>query len=115
MEGRECEKIIAPKAIKATTQYLLIPAGPLLHDSRVFPCYIGTLDLNDRAAKVKMYLEKKRKRKFARHIRYQCRQSLAEKRTRLNGRFVKTSSRRSTEDEDSLINCMQYEMYKSCI
>ena len=108
MEAKDCENIIAPKAVKPVPQYLLIPAAPFLNDLRIFPCLIGRLTLNDRAAKVKNYLEKKKKRRFCKHIRYQCRQSLAEKRTRSNGRFVKSNSRKSTEDEDTLGTCVQY-------
>ncbi|OMJ81206.1 hypothetical protein SteCoe_18383 [Stentor coeruleus] len=102
MEDMGCEVIIAPKAVKAITHYLLIPAAPLLQDLRIFPSYVGLLSSNDRAAKVKKYLEKKRNRKFKKHIRYECRQTLAVKRTRINGRFVKSNSRKSTEDEDTL-------------
>ena len=99
------ETIIRPKPVKAISCYLLIPAAPLLYDLRIFPCFVGGLSKNDRAAKVKRYLEKKSMRKTRGHIRYQCRQSLAVKRTRVNGRFVKSNSRKSTEDDESLDAC----------
>jgi len=102
MEGDCFETIVAPKAIKAVTRYLLIPAASFLQDSRIFPCLVGRLTESVRAAKVRKYLEKKRKRKFAKHIRYECRRTLAVTRTRLNGRFIKSNSRKSTEDEESM-------------
>lgn len=108
MEEARYGVIVVPKAVKAITRYLLIPATPLLQDLRVFPSYTGPLSSNSRAAKVKKYLEKKKSRKFKKHIRYECRQSLAVKRTRVNGRFVKCNSRRSTEDEDSLLISSKY-------
>jgi hypothetical protein len=104
MEEVRYEVIVVPKVVKAITRYLLIPATPLLQDLRIFPSYTGPLSSNSRAAKVKKYLEKKKSRKFKKHIRYECRQSLAVKRTRVNGRFVKCNSRRSTEDDDFPIN-----------
>ena len=109
MELSPSEAIIAPKAVKAITHYLLIPAAPLLFDSRIFPLFAGPLTTNDRAAKVMRYLEKKRRRKFARHIRYECRQNLAVKRTRVNGRFVKSNSRKSTEDEETIFPLLKHE------
>lgn len=102
MEERSPDEIIEPKPVKAIGQFLLIPAGPLLYDPRIFPCFIGLLSKNDRAAKIRRYIEKKNKRKSAGHIRYHCRQSLAVKRSRLNGRFVKSNSRKSTEDDETL-------------
>ena len=99
------DEIIEPKVIKPISHYMLIPAAQFLQDSRIFPCLIGSLTVNDRAAKIKNYLEKKRKRKFNKHIRYECRQSLAVKRTRINGRFVKSNSRKSTEDEETMVTC----------
>lgn len=109
MEEDCCETIIAPKAINAVAQYLLIPAASFLQDSRIFPSLVGRLNEVDRAAKVRKYLAKKRKRKFAKHIRYECRRTLAVTRTRLNGRFIKSNSRKSTEDEETM-----YMIDKTC-
>lgn len=43
----------------------------------------------ERAYVVRRYLEKKKRRKFKRVIRYQCRKRFADKRPRIGGRFVK--------------------------
>jgi hypothetical protein len=102
MEGDRSVTFIAPVAIKATTQFILIPAAPFFQDSRIFPSLLEKITELDRAAKVKKYLEKKRKRNFARHIRYECRRTLAVSRTRQNGRFIKSNSRKSTEDEETM-------------
>ena len=99
------ETIIRPKPVKAISFYLLVPAAPLLNDIRIFPYFIGGLSMSDRGAKIKRYLEKKSMRKTRTHIRYQCRQSLAVKRTRINGRFIKSNSRKSTEDDEILDAC----------
>lgn len=105
MEGDCSQILIAPKAIKATTQYILIPAAPFFQDSRIFPSLFQKITELDRLAKVKRYLEKKRKRKFSKHIRYECRRTLAVTRSRQNGRFIKSNSRKSTEDEETLYIC----------
>lgn len=51
--------------------------------------YIGPLTQDQRQDKVGKYLEKKKNRKW-KHIRYGIRKDLADKRERVQGRFVKT-------------------------
>jgi Spy/CpxP family protein refolding chaperone len=50
---------------------------------------VGLLTAEQRKAKLKNYLEKKRKRNSKNKVRYHCRQSLANQRFRFQGRFVK--------------------------
>jgi hypothetical protein len=52
---------------------------------------VGLLTRKEREVKVKRYLEKKRRRKeqINNTIRYECRKDLADRRYRLQGRFVK--------------------------
>lgn len=52
---------------------------------------IGLLTTEQRQAKVKRYLEKKRRRKELNNskVRYECRKDLADRRYRLQGRFVR--------------------------
>lgn len=50
---------------------------------------VGLLTEQERQVKVQRYLEKKQKRKGERNVRYGCRQDLAQKRFRFQGRFVK--------------------------
>ncbi|OAY71184.1 Zinc finger protein CONSTANS-LIKE 3 [Ananas comosus] len=45
--------------------------------------------LAEREAKVMRYKEKKKKRRYDKHIRYALRQAYAEMRPRINGRFAK--------------------------
>ena len=105
MEGDFSQTLIAPKAIKAATQYILIPVAPFFKDYRIFPSLFKKITEIERLSKVKRYLEKKRKRKFSNHIRYECRKTLAVIRPRRNGRFIKSNSRKSTEDEETLSIC----------
>lgn len=50
---------------------------------------VGLLTTEQRHIKVKNYLLKKQKRKSVNNVRYECRQNLAQKRFRYQGRFVK--------------------------
>jgi len=52
--------------------------------------YIGTITPLERAQKIKLYIEKKKKRKW-KAVKYTIRKHLAEKRVRFQGRFVKTT------------------------
>ena len=105
MEGVFSQTLIVPKAIKPATQYILIPVAPFLKDCRIFPSLFKKITELERSSKVKRYLEKKRKRKFSNHVRYECRRTLAAVRSRQNGRFAKPNSRKSTEDEETLNLC----------
>lgn len=50
---------------------------------------VGLLTAQERQLKVQRYLDKKQKRKGEYSVRYGCRQDLAQKRFRFQGRFVK--------------------------
>lgn len=52
--------------------------------------FLGPLTLEERAAKVSRYLEKKKNRKW-KYVRYNVRKDLADQRQRVQGRFVKTN------------------------
>ena len=56
--------------------------------------YPHALSKDQRALKVARYLEKRRKQKFCKKIRYEYRQKLADRRIRYQGRFVKTDQAR---------------------
>lgn len=77
-----------PIPVKPTTEYLLVPAGPLFHLEEGAGL-IGPLTRTERADKIKRYMDKKKNRSFGK-VRYQCRKDLAQKRVRVQGRFVKT-------------------------
>ena len=47
------------------------------------------INSQERKAKVQRYLEKKRRRRGEKAVRYECRQDLASKRFRFQGRFIK--------------------------
>ena len=51
---------------------------------------VGRLTKAERAAKVKKYLEKKRRRKWDKQVNYQSRKKVADKRPRYKGRFLST-------------------------
>lgn len=53
------------------------------------PKFVGPLTLEERQEKISKYMEKKKNRRW-KSIRYSIRKSLAEKRQRFQGRFVKT-------------------------
>lgn len=52
--------------------------------------FLGPITLEERAAKVSRYLEKKKNRKW-KYVRYNVRKDLADQRQRVQGRFVKTN------------------------
>jgi hypothetical protein len=49
---------------------------------------IGTLTVEERRMKVQKYLEKRKRRNFAKKISYMCRKKVADQRIRVKGRFV---------------------------
>jgi len=59
--------------------------------------YIGNLTQEQRQEKINKYMEKKNNRKW-KHIRYNIRKDLADKRERVQGRFVKTPKMFSHSD-----------------
>mmetsp|Transcript_5787 Transcript_5787/g.6538 ORF Transcript_5787/g.6538 Transcript_5787/m.6538 type:complete len:191 (-) Transcript_5787:154-726(-) len=70
-----------PLEIESTKSTLKeIPAGKKM---------IGLLTEEERRQKVRRYLEKKKRRKGEKSVRYECRQDLASKRFRFQGRFIK--------------------------
>lgn len=77
-----------PIPVKPTTEYLLISAAPLFHLEEGAGL-IGPLTRTEREDKLRRYRDKKKNRSFGK-VRYQCRKELAQKRTRVQGRFVKT-------------------------
>lgn len=51
---------------------------------------VGLLTAKERKVKVQRYLDKKNKRKAEGNVRYECRQDLAHRRFRFQGRFIKS-------------------------
>lgn len=50
---------------------------------------VGLLTESERKVKVQRYLDKKKRRKGEKSVRYECRQDLASKRFRYQGRFIR--------------------------
>jgi len=50
--------------------------------------YIGTLTYQERRAKIKKFLQKRKFRKWTKKINYDCRKKVADSRLRVKGRFV---------------------------
>lgn len=69
--------------IELENQFL--PKPQILYDSTR---KIGTLTHEERQAKVKKYLEKRKTRTFSKRIAYACRKRVADTRIRIKGRFV---------------------------
>lgn len=49
---------------------------------------IGGITASERRQKISLYLEKRRKRSFAKKVAYDCRKKVADQRIRVKGRFV---------------------------
>lgn len=49
---------------------------------------LGGLTLSQRREKINLYLEKRRRRSFAKKVAYDCRKKVADQRIRVKGRFV---------------------------
>ena len=56
-----------------------------------FACSIGIYTPEERRRVLEKFHRKRRRRSFAKKIRYNCRKNLADKRIRIKGRFVKLS------------------------
>ena len=52
---------------------------------------VGTLSLDERKQKIYRYLEKKRRRNYAKRVGYACRKRVADSRMRIKGRFISKS------------------------
>lgn len=62
---------------------------------------VGALTLTERAEKIKRYLEKRKRRVWARNrISYLCRKRVAENRLRDKGRFIKEKKRNAMLESD---------------
>ena len=62
--------------------------GEQLVDPRTTWNYIGPISKEERAEKIKLYLEKRKRRTFKRKVKYKGREALANSRVRIKGRFV---------------------------
>jgi hypothetical protein len=49
---------------------------------------IGGITASERRQKIKLYMEKRRRRSFAKKVAYDCRKKVADQRIRVKGRFV---------------------------
>lgn len=101
--------LVRPRAVKPVTSYLLVPATPLLMST--VNLYVGPLTRTQRADKVRRYLEKKKSRSYSKKIRYECRQKLAEKRKRVQGRFMKGNEL----PDDISMGCMDIDDFQDDI
>ncbi len=61
-----------------------------------------------RADKLARYREKKRRRVWQRKISYECRKVVADKRERLNGRFMKKGASTCEKNDNQLIKLEDY-------
>ena len=69
------------------------------------PCRkIGPLTVAQRYNKVKKFLEKRKKRKFNKTILYMGRKKVSDTKQRINGRFIKTSDKKSLPKKNPCIN-----------
>lgn len=59
------------------------------HEAKISEKMVGLLTASERKVKVQRYLEKKKRRRGERSVRYECRQDLASKRFRYQGRFIR--------------------------
>lgn len=62
--------------------------NPINNSESIEKEFVGPLTSAERLAKVRKYLEKKRKKFLMKKYCYKCRQQVAEKRLRIKGRFV---------------------------
>ncbi len=74
---------------------------------------IGKITKSERAMKVKRYLEKKRRRKWNKHVNYQSRKKVADTRPRYKGRFL--SSEQAIELAQELQNDQKNKLEKAKI
>ena len=62
---------------------------------------VGTLSLEERKQKIYRYLEKKRRRNYAKRVGYVCRKRVADSRMRVKGRFISKSESESMAKQES--------------
>ena len=63
---------------------------------------VGTLSLDERKQKIYRYLEKKRRRNYAKRVGYACRKRVADSRMRVKGRFISKSESEKIKKEPSM-------------